>query len=254
VSTVLAVRDLAKRFGNLAAVDGVDLDIAERTVTALIGPNGAGKTTLFNLMTGALRPDRGSVWLEKTRLTGLPAERIVRAGLARTFQITQVFPGLTAVDAVTVARLSRLGRGWHPFRPAHREAIAYRDAEALLGAVGLSDVAGQLVSTLSHADQKLVEVAMALACDPRVLLLDEPTGGLAPKETSGVIGLLRRVASERGVTVVLIEHDMATVFAVAQRIVVLHQGKILADGAPEPVRRMPQVREVYLGKRFADGR
>ena len=122
----------------------------------------------------------------------------------------------------------------------------------MLEAVGLSDLAGRVVSTLSHADQKLVEVAMALACDPLVVLLDEPTGGLAPEETSGVIQLLQRVASERGVTVLLIEHDMEAVFAIAQRIVVLHQGKILADGAPESVRANPTVREVYLGKRFAE--
>jgi branched-chain amino acid transport system ATP-binding protein len=249
VRPLLAVRDLMKRFGSVTAVDGVDLDIAEGSVTALIGPNGAGKTTLFNLITGALPPDHGSVWLKERRLTGQPPERIVRAGLARTFQITQVFPGLTALDAVTVGRL---GRGWHPFRLADRETIAYRDAQSLLESVGLSDVAGQLVSTLSHADQKLVEVAMALACDPLVLLLDEPTGGLAPEETSGVIGLLQRMASERGVTIVLVEHDMAAVFAVAQRIVVMHQGRILADGTPEAVRHIPQVREVYLGKRFTD--
>ena len=252
MSTVLAVRDLAKRFGNLAAVDGVDLDIAEGTVTAIIGPNGAGKTTLFNLITGALRPDRGSVWLKDAMLTGLNPERIVRAGLVRTFQITQVFPGLTAIDGVTVARLARIGRGWHPVRLPNWEAGARRHAAAMLEAVGLSDLAGRVVSTLSHADQKLVEVAMALACDPLVVLLDEPTGGLAPEETSGVIQLLQRVASERGVTVLLIEHDMEAVFAIAQRIVVLHQGKILADGAPESVRANPTVREVYLGKRFAE--
>jgi branched-chain amino acid transport system ATP-binding protein len=251
VSIVLAVRDLAKRFGNLAAVDGVDLDITERTVTALIGPNGAGKTTLFNLMTGTLRPDRGSVRLKHAVLTGLSPERIVQAGLVRTFQITQIFPGLTAVDGVAVARLARLGRGWHPFRSLRREGIVHRDAAALLEAVGLSDLAGRVVSTLSHADQKLVEIAMALACDPTILLLDEPTGGLAPEETSGVIRLLQRIALQRGVTVLLIEHDMETVFAVAQRIVVLHQGKILADDIPEAVRRIPEVREVYLGKRFA---
>jgi branched-chain amino acid transport system ATP-binding protein len=252
VSAILAVRDLARRFGNLAAVDGIDLEVTQGTVTALIGPNGAGKTTVFNLMTGALRPDRGSVLLNGTMLTGLPPERIVRAGLVRTFQITQVFPGLSAIDGVTVARLARLGRSWRPFRSADQEMVARRDAAVLLEAVGLSDVAEQIVSTLSHADQKLVEVAMALACDPAVLLLDEPTGGLAPEETGGMIRLLQRVASERGVTVLLIEHDMEAVFAVAQRIVVLHQGKILADGAPEAVRRMPAVREVYLGKRFAD--
>jgi len=254
MSTVLAIRDLAKRFGNLAAVDGVDLEIAERTVTALIGPNGAGKTTLFNLVTGSLHPDRGAVWLKDAMLTGLSPERIVQAGLVRTFQIAQVFPGLTAIDGVAVARLARLGRGWRPFRLMDREAVARRDAAALLEAVGLSDRAGQIVATLSHADQKLVEIAMALACDPTILLLDEPTGGLAPEETGGVIRLLQRVASERGVTVLLIEHDMEAVFAIAQRIVVLHQGRILADGEPDVVRRIPQVREVYLGKRFAESR
>jgi branched-chain amino acid transport system ATP-binding protein len=254
MNAVLAVRDLVKRFGNLPAVDGVDLEIAEGMVTALIGPNGAGKTTLFNLMTGALRPDRGSVWIKGKRLSGLAPERIVAAGLVRTFQITQVFPGLTAIDGVTVARLARLGRGWHPLRSVDREAVARQEAASLLEAVGLADVAWRRVATLSHADQKLVEFAMALACDPLVLLLDEPTGGLAPDETSSVIRLLQRVASERGVTVLLIEHDMEAVFAVAQRIVVLHQGKILADETPEAVRRNPRVREVYFGRRFADGR
>lgn len=252
MSAVLAVNDLAKRFGNLAAVDGIDLEIAEGTVTAVIGPNGAGKTTLFNLMTGALRPDRGSVSLKGAVLTGLAPERIVAAGVARTFQITQVFPGLSAIDSVLVTRLAQLGRGWHPLRPVVREQVARREAAALLEAVGLSDIAGRIVSMLSHADQKVVEVAMALACDPTVLLLDEPTGGLAPEETKDMIRLLQRVASERGITVLLIEHDMETVFAVAQRIVVLHQGKILADGTPEVVRRIPAVREVYLGKRFTD--
>ena len=254
MTTMLAVRDVVKRFGNLTAVDGVDLEIAEGTITALIGPNGAGKTTLFNLITGALRADRGLVWLKDARLTGLTPERIVWAGLVRTFQITQVFPGLTALDGVTVARLARLGRGWHPFRLANREAVARRDAANLLEAVGLADLAERLVATLSHADQKLVEIAMALACDPLVLLLDEPTGGLAPEETRGVIGLLQRVVSERGITVLLIEHDMEAVFAVAQRIVVLHQGKILADDTPAVVRRNPEVREVYLGRRFTDSR
>lgn len=254
MNAVLAVHDLTKRFGNLVAVDGVTLEIAQGTVTALIGPNGAGKTTLFNLMTGALHADRGSVRLMNAMLTGLSRERIVWAGLVRTFQITQVFPGLTAIDGVTVARLAPLGRGWHPFRPADREAVARRDAADLLAAVGLADLAERRVATLSHADQKLVEVAMALACDPLVLLLDEPTGGLAPEETGGIVRLIRRVASERSVTVLLIEHDMEAVFAAAQRIVVLHQGKILADDTPEAVRRNPQVREVYLGKRFADGR
>lgn len=252
MTTILAVQDVVKRFGNLAAVDGVDLEIAEGTITALIGPNGAGKTTLFNIMTGALRADRGSVWLKDTMLTGLTPERIVRVGLVRTFQITQVFPGLTALDGVTVARLARLGRGWHPFRLASREAVARRDAANLLEAVGSADLAGRLVATLSHADQKLVEVAMALACDPLVLLLDEPTGGLAPEETRGVIRLLQRVALERGITVLLIEHDMEAVFAIARRIVVLHQGKLLADDIPAAVRRNPEVREVYLGRRFTD--
>src|SRR5262249_23501857 len=162
---VLAVRGLAKRFGNLASVDGVYLEIAEGTVTALIGPNGVGKTRLFNLITVALHPDPGSLWLKDATLAILSPQRIARAGLVRTFQITLILRGLTAIEGVTVGRLARLGRGWHPFRLANREAVAHRDAVALLEAVGLSDLAGRVVSTLSHADQKLVEVAMALACD-----------------------------------------------------------------------------------------
>jgi branched-chain amino acid transport system ATP-binding protein len=233
-------------------VDGVDLDVGEGTVTALIGPNGAGKTTLFNVITGALRADRGSVRLKDKVLTRFAPEQIVRAGLVRTFQITQVFPGLMAIDAVSVARLACLGRGWHPWRLTEHETAVRRDAASLLEAVGLAELAERRVATLSHADQKLVELAMALACDPVVLLLDEPTGGLAPEETGSIIRLIRRVASERGVTVLLIEHDMEAVFAVAARVVVLHQGKILADGTPEAVRRNAEVREVYLGKRFAE--
>ena len=250
MAALLKIEGLRKHFGSVRAVDGVDLEVKEGELTAVIGPNGAGKTTLFHLVTGAIEPDAGRVHLDGQDITGWPPAAIVRAGLARTFQITSVFPDLTALENVLLPCLARrreTARLWGSYtrHPAQAEALE------LLSRVGLADQAERPVGQMSHADQKLVEVAMALATQPRLLLLDEPAAGLAPGETERVIGTLREMVTAGGVTVVLIEHDMDIVFSMADRVVVLHQGRVLADGAPGDIRRNPAVKEVYLGGTFA---
>ncbi|HEY8417398.1 MAG TPA: ABC transporter ATP-binding protein [Limnochordales bacterium] len=247
---LLRTHGLRKHFGSVRAVDGVDLSVRAGELTAVIGPNGAGKTTLFHLITGAHVPDAGRVYLDGEDITGWPAAAIVRAGLARTFQITSVFPDLTALENVLLPCLAR-DNDTILFWPAYARHPSRRRALELLDRVGLADQADRLCGQMSHADQKLVEVAMALATDPRLLLLDEPAAGLAPGETEHVIGTLRDMVKAGGVTVVLIEHDMDIVFSMADRVVVLHQGRILADGTPEAIRSNPAVKEVYLGGTFA---
>ncbi|OUM93489.1 MAG: hypothetical protein BAA04_04545 [Firmicutes bacterium ZCTH02-B6] len=250
MTALLKTEGLCKRFGSVRAVDGVDLEVREGQLTAVIGPNGAGKTTLFHLVTGAIAPDAGRVHFAGRDITGWPPAAIVRAGLARTFQITSVFPELSALENVllpVLAQRRETARLWgsyagHPARDAALE---------LLDRVGLVAQAHRPCGQLSHADQKLVEVAMALATRPRLLLLDEPAAGLAPGETERVIGSLRDMVAAGGVTVVLIEHDMDIVFSMADRIVVLHQGRVLADGTPSEIRANPAVKEVYLGGTFA---
>ncbi|MBO8142477.1 MAG: ABC transporter ATP-binding protein [Firmicutes bacterium] len=250
MDVVLKIEGLRKHFGSVRAVDGIDLEVREGEFTAVIGPNGAGKTTFFHLVTGAAAPDEGRVYLAGQDITGWPPASIVRAGLARTFQITSVFPDLTALENVLLpclARQNHTARFW----PDHARHPARQTAFAMLKRVGLAGDADRPCRMMSHADQKLVEVAMALATEPRVLLLDEPAAGLAPGETDRVIGTLRDVAASEGVTMVLIEHDMDIVFSMADRVVVLHQGRVLADGPPEDIRRNPTVKEVYLGGTFA---
>ena len=252
MSAVLELEGLAKAFGALRAVDGVDLTVEEGEFAAVIGPNGAGKTTLFNLVTGALRPDAGRTLLRGRDITGWPPPRILRAGLGRTFQITSIFPELSALDNVRVAALARLRRSavfWHAYED---DTEAHEHALAALTELGLGEVADAVAGTLSHGDQKLVEVAMALAAGPEVLMLDEPTSGLAPEETERVTAMLRRLGELQRVTIILIEHDMEVVFAIAERVVVLHQGRIIADGAPAAIRADANVREIYLGGSFAE--
>lgn len=251
MSALLKVEALRKHFGNLRAVDGADFTVEAGQFTAVIGPNGAGKTTLFNLVTGALRPDGGRVWLAGKDITKASPEAIVKAGLARTFQITSIFPELTVLKNVMLAALAQQRRAHAFWKPYASERAARDRAYQLLERIGLRQVAHRPSGTLSHADQQLVEVAMALATEPRLLLLDEPTAGMAPGETQQVVSVLREVAQREQVTMVLIEHDMDVVFSVAERILVLHQGRVIADGPPRAIRENPTVREVYLGGSFA---
>jgi len=243
---VLRVRDVRKAFGGVRAVDGVSFALPRGEIRALIGPNGAGKSTFFNILTGQLRADGGDVEVEGRRVTGLPPHAIARLGVARTFQITATFATLTVRENVQVARLARTGRSRALLAPAGR--LEAGRAESLLAQVGLADQAGRTAGVLAYGDLKKLELAIALASDPALLLLDEPTAGMAPAERGALMALTATIARERGLTVLFTEHDMDVVFSVAERVMVLHQGRIIADGAPKDVRANREVQAVYLGE------
>ena len=243
---VLRVAELRHRFGGVRALDGVSLEVAPGEFRAIIGPNGAGKSTFFNAVTGLLAADGGRVVFEGRDVTGRPPHALAREGISRTFQLTSVFRDLTVLENIQVALLAWRRRTWRAWRPARSMELAR--AREVLDLVGLGGHAGYAAGTLSHGDQKRLELAIALAGGPRLLLLDEPTAGMTAQERLESIGLVHRLAGDLGLTVVFTEHDMAVVFSVASRITVLHQGRVLAEGAPESVRANPQVQQVYLGE------
>jgi len=243
---VLETRGLSKSFGGVRAVSSVDLAMPKGEIRALIGPNGAGKTTFFNMLTGQLRADAGSVLFKGQRLSGLPPYTVWRRGVSRTFQITATFATLSALDNVRVARLSHAGKTYSLLEAAAR--LQAEEARALLDQVGLVDQADRVAAVLAYGDLKKLELAVALANDPEVLLLDEPTAGMAPAERGALMALTERIARARGLTVLFTEHDMDVVFAVADRIMVLHQGRVIAEGPPALVRADAQVQRVYLGE------
>jgi len=243
---ILRVEGLTKRFGGLEALGGVDLSIAKGDFRAIIGPNGAGKSTFFNTITGLLRPDAGRVLFEGRDVTGQPPHLLARHGVGRTFQITSVFHDLNALENVQVALLAHARQSWSAWPKAG--ALHAARARELLALVGLSTSAGRIAGTLAHGDQKRLELAIALAGEPRLLLLDEPTAGMAAQERLESIRLVHRVARELGLSCVFTEHDMAVVFAVATHITVLHQGRVLAEGTPAEVRSRREVQQVYLGE------
>ena len=237
---LLEVSHLTRDFGGLRAVSDVSFEVAEGEILGLIGPNGAGKTTVFNLVTGFIRPSFGEVRLDGRRLAGLKPHAVVRRGVARTFQIVKPFPHLTALENVALAALVRLR--------SRSEAAA--EAERRLGEVGLSARMGTPASELTLSDQKRLEIARALATGPRLLLLDEPMGGLNPSEVEQACGLVERIRAS-GVTVVLVEHVMRAIMRISHRVVVMRQGEKIADGPPQVVVKDPAVMAAYLGKRVA---
>jgi branched-chain amino acid transport system ATP-binding protein len=244
---VLQTVGLRKQFGGVQAVSGVDLAVPEGDLRAIIGPNGAGKTTLFNLITGDLAHDSGQIYFRGEEISGLAPQDLCRRGLARTFQITSIFRRLTALENVQTALLTYHRRHHDIFRPARR---LYRDeAMILLDRVGLGAQAAKPSGILSHGDQRRLELALALASEPHLLMLDEPTAGMAPHERHEIMALAAAIAADARLTIVFTEHDMDVVFAVARRISVLHQGAVIADGTPLEVRGDPEVQRVYLGQR-----
>ncbi|HYS92717.1 MAG TPA: ABC transporter ATP-binding protein [Candidatus Acidoferrales bacterium] len=244
--SVLEVRGLAKSFGGVQAVAGVDLSMPRGEIRALIGPNGAGKTTFFNMLTGQLRADMGEVRFKGERLSGLAPHAVWRRGVSRTFQITATFVTLTAVENVQVALQSHRRRTYALFAKA--DGLERDAARALLDQVGLDAQAERPAGVLAYGDLKKLELAVALANGPEVLLLDEPTAGMAPAERGALMALTQRIARERSLTVLFTEHDMDVVFSVADRIMVLHQGRVIAEGRPDEVRADAQVQKVYLGE------
>ncbi|MBI4637841.1 MAG: ABC transporter ATP-binding protein [Candidatus Rokubacteria bacterium] len=243
---MLRVDDVRKAFGGVRAVDGVSFTLSRGEIRAIIGPNGAGKTTFFNILTGQLRADEGLVAFRGERISGLPPYLIWRRGVSRTFQITATFATLSVLENVQVARLSHIRRSLALFRPARR--LEVDRAMALLAQVGLVDQAARAAGVLAYGDLKRLELAIALANDPALLLLDEPTAGMAPAERGALMALMAGIARERTLTVLFTEHDMDVVFSTAERIMVLHQGRVIADGAPTEVRADPEVQAVYLGE------
>ena len=242
---LLRVAHLSKAFGGLRAVHRVSFELQAGEMLALIGPNGAGKTTCFNMVNGQLKPDSGSVVLAGTELVGKKPDAIWRLGVGRTFQIAETFASLTVIENVQLALLSHAGRVLRAWRAAR---LQFRDAAlALLGKVGMAAQAERAMSVLAYGDVKRVELAMALANEPRVLLMDEPTAGMGPAERNDLMALTRALAREHSIGVLFTEHSMDVVFAHADRMIVLARGELIAEGEPATVRDDPQVRQVYFG-------
>ena len=246
MATALETVALIKCFGGIVATSAVSLRLDTGARHALIGPNGAGKTTLINLLTGVLAPSGGRVLLAGRDITGMPVDARVRQGIARTFQVNQLFPGLTSIEAVGLAVAERHGTGRRWWRPFGGDGAVLDEAASVLGAFGLADAMTEPSRTLPYGKQRLLEIALAVAARPRVLLLDEPAAGVPEGERDAILDAV--AALPRDVTVLLIEHDMDLVFRFAERISVLVAGAILVEGTPEEVAADPRVRAVYLGE------
>jgi branched-chain amino acid transport system ATP-binding protein len=242
---MLRVENVNKSFGEFMAVNDADLRVDKGELVAVIGPNGAGKTTLFNLITGQLKPDRGRIVFMDEDITNLPPYQICNRGIARSFQIVNIFPRLSVFRNVQVAVISQQRKSNTFFRPA--QSIAVEETSRILESVGLIDKTQSKAGSLSHGDQRILEIAIALGNDPKLLVLDEPTAGMSAEETSATMDLIKQLAETRGLTILFCEHDMDVVFSVAQSIMVMHQGRTLTQGSPEQVRKNEEVLKAYLG-------
>jgi branched-chain amino acid transport system ATP-binding protein len=243
--TLLTVQSLSKSFGGVAAAREVDFALDRGEMLAIIGPNGAGKSTVFNMIGGQLRPDRGQVLLDGQNITTASPQKRFRRGVGRTFQVAQTFLSMSVAENVQMALISchrQSQRLWAPARERHRDK-----ALELLDRVGMADSADRPCSALAYGDVKRVELAIALAGQPKLLLMDEPTAGMAPKERSALMDLTASIAESQGIGVLFTEHDMDVVFGHAGRVIVLLRGRIIASGTPDEIRRNPEVRQAYLG-------
>lgn len=242
---ILEVRAVSRYFGKFQALNNISVTFRPGELTAIIGPNGAGKSTFFNVISGGIPPSTGQVLFEGRDITGLAPHDFARIGIAKSFQITNVFKQLSAHENVRVALQMRASR-FQILRPRQDYVELIERADALLARVGLTDSRNKLAGDLAHGQQRSLEVAMALACDPKLLLMDEPTAGMSPEETTVMMNLIQQLAVER--TVILVEHKMKMVMGLCKRLIVLHHGELLADGNPEEIRANAEVKRVYLGQ------
>ena len=248
VPSLLRLAGVSRHFGELKAVQDVSFEMAEGELRAVIGPNGAGKTTFFNLITGFVPPTAGDIWFDAENIRDRTVVYRVRKGIVRTFQITEVFPDLSVSENVRVGVETAAGLNGRPWIPHRVHNEIERRVDELLDVVGLADKAHRVVGELAHGDQRVVEIALALTMNPRLLLLDEPTAGMGDAETDHMVDLVRRLHAERGLSILFIEHDMSIVFGIAQRITVLDQGRVLAEGSASDISANAQVRAAYLGE------
>ena len=242
---MLRVQALQKSFGDFKAVNGAHLTVEKGQLVAVIGPNGAGKTTLFNLISGQLQPDGGSIVFNDENINKLPPYKICRKGIARSFQIANVFPRLPVFRNVQVSVLSQQKLSNKLFHPASQMAV--EETSRILESVGLLDRKLDVAGSLSHGDKRTLEIAIALGNEPELLILDEPTAGMSPEETAATMSLIRTLADEQGLTILFCEHDMEVVFNVAQSIMVMRHGQTIVQGKPEDVKKNDEVQEAYLG-------
>lgn len=242
---MLRVESLKKSFDGFLAVNGAVLKVPAGEVVAVIGPNGAGKTTLFNLITGQLAPTSGAIWFKDENIAGLSPHRVCRKGISRSYQVVNIFHRLTVFENVQVAVLSNHKKTFNIFKPA--KIMAVDETRQILDSVGLLDKAEMTSGTLSHGDQKVLEIGIALGNRPELLILDEPTAGMSPEETAVTLRLMKRLSGELGLTILFCEHDMGMVFSIANQVMVMQHGGTIIQGSPEDVRSNPLVREAYLG-------
>jgi branched-chain amino acid transport system ATP-binding protein len=243
--TLLSTAKLTKRFGGLVAVDHVNLTIKEGLITSIIGPNGAGKTTLFNLFTGLLRPDSGRVYFDGKDVTFLPTHKLTREGIARSFQVLNIFPDMTLFENISISVQVQKGHGFELLLPAGRFTDVTDSSRKIIEQMDLQGKEDLLAGNLAYGDKRILEIAIALASNPRLLLLDEPTSGLPAKETARITDLIKNLS--RTITVVVIEHDMNLVLSISDQIAVLHQGRLIAEGSPDEIKQNEQAQEAYLG-------
>ena len=248
---LLEIKHLNKAFGSVLAAINVNLTFESGVLTSIIGPNGAGKSTLINMLSGSLPVDSGQIYFQGKDITGLPIHRRVRMGLCRSFQIVNVFPDLTVFDNVQIPVLAVQKRARRLFYPVKKEAGVREEVVEVLSRVGLASEAHTEANALSHGDQRLLEVGIALASRPLLLFLDEPTAGMNPVERKRILEDIKRLSEEGKTTFVMVEHDMDVVFSLSDRVIVLHHGKVIGDGTTEEIQHNARVREVYLGEEVA---
>jgi branched-chain amino acid transport system ATP-binding protein len=248
MTDLLRTEKLRKYFGVVSAADDIDLQIDEGVLTSIIGPNGAGKTTLINLLTGNILADSGKIFFYGEEITDLPTHKRVKKGICRSFQIMNIFSKLSVFENLQIPVLSLLNQSLSFFKPVRRHTDVNERVEKLLNEIGLIDKKDLPAGTLSHGDQRLLEISLAMAPEPKLLFLDEPTAGMNPVERVTVLENIQRLSREKQSTFVIVEHDMDIVFSLSDRIIVLHRGQILADGKPDDIKQNEDVRKVYLGE------